>query len=196
MKTRQTAVTPPSISRCARAVLGAILLAALAASCGGGNLPSRGDQTMVFSGQAVFAPALRLHAGPASGGHFLELLVVVEAVEGAYAVAYDLHYPDELLTFDGFREGTFLSERGRIRTRLAVFEASPGVIRVEHTREGDVGPVGKPRTPEAVQVLHFNGHASGTGSFHWSDNRVLDENGGELPDVSWAGGTVTVLGLE
>jgi hypothetical protein len=192
----QSADTPRSHPRGALPTLAALLLALLAGSCGGGNVPTRGDPTMFFSGQPVNAPGVHLRSGLDTSGYFLQLLVVAEGLEGAYSIAYDLHYPEELLTFAGFAGGVFLSENGRVTTRLSVAETSPGVIHVEHTRVGDVGPAPAQDqfVLEPMQLLEWNAHANGTGSFHWSGNRVLDEDGDELPGMSWGTASVTVQG--
>lgn len=192
MDTKQAAGTPRSHTTGAIPTLAATLLVLLASSCGGGTIPTRGDPTMAFSGQPVAAPGVHLRIGLESSGLFLELLVVAEGLEGAYAVSYDLHYPDELFTFDGFREGIFFSENRKFRTRLTVAETSPGVIHVEHTRLGDVGPVRNAGVSQPMQILELNAYAGGSGSFHWSENRAFDEDGNELPGVSWGTATVVV----
>lgn len=171
----------------------ALALAGLGASCGGGNIPTRGDPTLAFGGEPVNAPGVHLRTGLGGSGRLLEILVVAEGLVGAYAVEYDLHYPTEVLSFSGFEEGIFLSERQRFPTRLSVAETSPGVLHVEHRRVGDVGPVREGLVSEPMQILRFTAHTSGTGSFFFTGNRVLDENGDELPGVTWGTGTVQVF---
>jgi hypothetical protein len=192
----QSADTPRSHPRGALPALAALLLAFLAGSCGGGNVPTRGDPTMFFSGQPVNAPGVHLRSGLDTSGYFLQLLVVAEGLEGAYSIAFDLHYPEELLTFAGFEEGIFFSEQRKIRTRMTITEISPGVIHVEHTRLGDFGPVRDAFRSLPMQLLEWNAHANGTGSFHWSGNRVFDENGNELAGVTWGPASLTVQGRE
>jgi len=182
--------------RSLRRPLAALLLALLAGSCGGGNVPTRGDPTMFFSGQPVNAPGVHLRTGLDTSGYFLQLLVVAEGLEGAYAVEYDLHYPDELLTFAGGEESIFFSETGRFDTRMTLAETSPGVLHVEHTRLGDVGPVRDAFDSIPMQILEWNAHTNGTGSFTWSGNRVFDEDGNELPGVTWGTASLTVQGRE
>jgi hypothetical protein len=192
----QSADTPRSHPRGALPTLAALLLALLAGSCGGGNVPTRGDPTMFFSGQPVNAPGVHLRSGLDTSGYFLQLLVVAEGLEGAYSIAYDLHYPEELLTFAAFEEGIFFSEQGKIRTRMTIAETSPGVIHVEHTRLGDFGPVRDAFRSLPMQILEWNAHANGAGSFHWSGNRVFDEDGNELAGVTWGPASLTVQGRE
>ena len=196
MERNHTTGTPRHHPRGALPTLAALLLALLAGSCGGGNVPTRGDPTLFFSGERIEPPGVHLRIGTGTREYFLQLRVAAEGMEGAYAVEYDLHYPEELLTFAGFAEGVFLSERGRVTTRLSVAETSPGVIHVEHTRVGDVGPAPAQDqfVLEPMQLLEWNAHADGTGSFTWSGNRMFDEDGNELPDVTWGTGSLTVQG--
>jgi len=196
MARNQTAGTLRAHPRGALPTLATLLLALLAGSCGGGNVPTRGDPTLIFSGERIAPPGVHLRLGTGSHDQFLQLSVAVEGLEGAYAVEYDLHYPEELLALAGFSEGDYLREGGRVATRLTVVEASPGVIHVEHTRVGDVGPAPaqEPFVLEPTEIIEWNAHANGTGSFTWSGNRVLDEDGAELPGMSWSTGSVTIQG--
>lgn len=166
------------------------------AACGGGGggggggtpPPTQPQPGITFSGSSVAAPAVRLARGAASAGSVLELEVRADGLAGVYGLAFDLTYPSNLLRFDAFAEGSFLSGGGA-QTSLQVAEAGTGRLVVGHTRLGNVAATAGSGT---LLTLRFVAVGPGSGSFSFSANRVFDAAGKEVSGTAWGGGTVQV----
>lgn len=166
-----------------------VLFALALVACVRSSTPTR-QIVLVFTPGAPPPTNVHLQSGPSSGDRFLEVLVIAEDLEplGVFAVAYEFHYPPEIFRFDRFEEYDFFT-RDRAKTRLTVTEVAPGVLAVEHTRAEGSGPVPGPGSGTVMHSLGLTAIASGTGAFTFAGERALDENGGEIPGITWVGGT-------
>lgn len=170
-----------------------VLAVTVALGCGGGGGGGGGGPTapqpgVTFTGSQVQPPAVRLGEDPGSGATVLELVVRAEDLSGVYGVAFDLTYPSDLLRFEASAEGDFLG-RGGAQTTLQVAESPRGRLIVGHSRLGSAAGVGG--SGELV-VLRFTPTGSGSGSFTFSRNQLLDRDGEPIPGASWGGGSVRV----
>jgi hypothetical protein len=132
---------------------------------------------------------VRLARGPGSGSSVLELEVRADALTGVYGLAFDLTYPNGLLRFDGFAEGSFLESDGAQAT-VQTAQTEAGRLVVGASRLGAVGTVSG---TGIVLTIRFTAVGAGTGSFGFSGNRVLDDDASEVGGVSWAAGTVQTI---
>lgn len=184
-------------TRVRAAVLAAALALALSGvGCGGGGgggggtppPPTQPPGSITFNGSAVAAPAVRLVRGAGSTSTVLELEVRADQLDVAYGIAFDLTFPSNLLRFDAFAEGAFLTEGGA-QTSLQVAEPTAGRLVVGHTRLGSVAAAAGSGT---FMRLRFVAVGPGSGSFSFSSNRVFDAAGNEVAGTAWGGGTVQV----
>jgi hypothetical protein len=174
-----------------------LALALSGVGCGGGGgggggggtpPPTQPPASITFNGSSVTAPAVRLVRGAGSTATVLELEVRADQLDVAYGVAFDLTFPSNLLRFDAFAEGSFLSAGGA-QTSLQVAEPTAGRLVVGHTRLGNVAAASGSGT---FMRLRFVAVAPGSGSFSFSANRVFDAAGNGVGGTAWGGGTVQV----
>lgn len=179
--------------RALRWMAAALALAATAACGGGGGGGGGGGPTapqpgITFTASGVSAPAVRLVRGPGSSGSVLEVQVQADGLPAIFGTAFDLSFPANLLRFDGFTEGSFLSQDGAA-TSLQVAENPAGRLVVGYTRLGAVGMQGGSGT---MMTLRFTAIGSGAGSFTFSANQLVDTGANEIRGPSWGGGSVQV----
>ena len=179
------------------AFLAAALAAVLtAAGCGGGGgggggggtPPTQPQPGITFNGSTVTAPAVRLARGAGSSGSVLEVEVRADQLPGIYGLAFDLTFPSNLLRFDAFAEGSFLSGGGT-QTSLQVAEAGAGRLVVGHTRLGDAAATSG---SGLLMTLRFVAVGSGSGSFSFTANELFDAGGNPVGGTAWGGATVQV----
>jgi hypothetical protein len=109
------------------------------------------------------------------------------SVQNLYGIAFDLHYPEGLLTFTDASEGSFLG--GEAPTALHVEEASPGRLVVGLTRLGNfLGANGS----GVLMRFDFSVAADGHGEMRFTDTTAYD-GAGQPKGFNWRGGSVLVL---
>ena len=118
----------------------------------------------------------------------LEVAVRADGLSDVYGAAFDLTYPADVLRFEASAEGGFLGQAGA-QTTLQVAESPRGRLIVGYSRLGAAD--GVDGSGELV-VLRFVATASGSGTFAFSRNQLVDPDGASIPGASWGAGSVQV----
>jgi hypothetical protein len=74
-------------------------------------------------------------------------------------------------------------------TSLQVAESPAGTVVVGYTRLGSAGMIGGSGD---LVVLRFTSAGTGSGSFSFARNQLIDGTGSEIRGPAWGGGTVQV----
>lgn len=166
----------------------AIALTLACGGGGGGGGPTTPPPSIVFqpSGTAG-ANSLALVQG--SGTSATRLFVTLRAtqVTGLFGVAFDLVYPNGVMTFEGATEGSFLDGAA---TSFQFNESASGRLVVGLTRLGAVSGVngsGDLLTLEFAPV-----GPAGVETFAFQSNNAFNATAGQISGVSWIGGSATV----
>jgi len=187
------------VSRGRRA--GALLAAAgaaallLAPACGGGGGGGGPTQPPAPQPGITFTPAGAGGANSITLGRVgqsttrLSLELRATGVADLYGVSFDLGFPNAVLAFDDFDEGTLLGAGGAFDTAVQVVESPPGNLVVGATRLGLVGGAGG---DGVLLTLHFNAIASGGGAIAFDEPQAFDPDGPQN-GVQWLGGNVQVI---
>ena len=170
------------------ALLSVVLLACGGSGDGGGGgspmAPSPGIVFTASGGTASDAIELRQQG---AGGNVLVLEVRAVDVSDLYGLAFDLEFPTNLLRFDGFNDGGWLSAQGAVSTELLVTEVGDSVV-VGLSRLGNVaGRNGS----GLLMTLEFTGTSSGSGSLSFGNDSGFDSDGFEI-GLTFSGGSVRV----
>ena len=167
--------------------MAATALAALALlGCGGGGGGSPTAPTSPVPAAGVrFSPAtapgdVGIALRGAVAGSSLEVEVYAVGVDDLYGLGFELHFPANLLRYDGHDQGVFPS--------LELREAAAGQLLVGATH---LGPVDGLSDGGAVVVVRFTAIANGSGRFDFSGEDAFDSFGDRLT-LEWHGGTVSV----
>lgn len=169
------------------------LLVLGAAACGGGGGggggggPTTPNPGITFTASNVTAPAVRL-VRTAGSGNMIELAVRADQIPPVYGLAFDLSFPSNVLRFDSFADGGLLGAGGA-QTSLQVAENPAGTLVIGYSRLGAVGMTGGSGD---LVILRFTAAGTGSGSFSFSRNRLIDATGSEIRGPSWGGGSVQV----
>ncbi|MEM1249124.1 MAG: cohesin domain-containing protein [Acidobacteriota bacterium] len=169
------------------------LLACGGGGGGGGGTPAPTPPPTGPSSVALEATAptsgIFVQRGGGSGGTRLEVEVRAVEVSGVFGLAFDLVFPANLLSYQGFAEGDFLGADGA-ETSLQVSDTGSGRLIVGATRLGQVGAM----TGSGVVVtLVFQATTIGTGALSFQANEAIGGVGEEVT-LTWSGGTVRVTG--
>lgn len=117
------------------------------------------------------------------------LTVNATGVNDLYGIAFDLSYPQSVLSFQQATEGTVLNAGGGTQTSMQVAEASNGDLVVGLSRLGSVGGFSGSGT---LLTLTFSITAGGSGGIDFSANHAYDSNGAPIDAMQWVGGTLEV----
>lgn len=186
-----------AVSRAARGLALAAVLATLPACGGGGGggspseppqptptatpLPAPGVTVTVTTPDGA---AITLARGARSTASLLVLEVRAQGVTGLYGAAFDLQYPGALLDYQARVAGSFLGASASVQ----VFESAPGTLVVGVSRLGNLPGV----DGSGVLVeLELTPLAPGSGPIGFARNAAFGADGGEIP-MGWASGTVSV----
>jgi hypothetical protein len=174
----------------------AVLLLLVSAACGGGGGGGGGGGTpppptvnegFTLTPSSAGAPAVVLAEGSGTTTSVLDLEIQAQGMTDLYGVAFDLTYPQNLMDFEAFSEGDFLSSGG-LDTVLRVFESEPGRIVVGVTRLG--AQPGQAGSGELL-TLRFRATTPGSGSFRF-ENAEAFRSGGNALGANFADATVQV----
>lgn len=173
----------------------ALLAAALAAlACGGGGggggptqppLPSPGITFTPSSGGGG-ANSLGLAQGAGTTANTLVLELRANQVTDLYGVAFDLAYPEGLLTFSRFTEGPFLASAGDDTTVQVSGQTGSLVVGLSQ-----LGMTAGVDGSGLLLTFEFTANGAGNGSFTFSDNQAFFPSGAPQA-VAWQAGTVVV----
>jgi hypothetical protein len=163
------------------------------AACGGGGGGGGGGPTApppVNKG-IVFTPGggatgITLSQGASADVNILNLEVRANSVTDLYGLAFNLKFPNTVLRYVGATQGPLLT--GGSLQAAAGSGATAGTVIVGLSKLG--------ATPGAsgsgvLLTLQFQGTATGTGAFSFSNNTAIDSSAQPL-SFSWSAGTVTV----
>ncbi len=180
--------------RCGLLVALCAALLVLATACGGGGGGGGGGGPVSPPSGISFtasggATSNGLVLTPAAGSTPTQLRLDLRAQEvvSLYGVAFDLVYPNQILSFNVVSEGAFLAGTS---TSLQVEESSPGRLVIGLSRLGDApGASGT----GVVLTLEFASRATaGTGSLTFERNAAFGPTGAAISGVAWGGGSVSV----
>lgn len=173
----------------------AFLLVAALVACGGGGGGGGGGPTQPQPG-VTFSPSstagsnsIALSGAGDTNATTFTLSVDANQVTDLYGVAFDLSYPQSVLSFQQATEGTVLNAGGGTQTSLQVAEASNGDLLVGLSRLGSVSGLTGSGT---LLTLKFTITAGGSGNIDFSANHAYDSNGSPISGMQWVGGTLQV----
>lgn len=125
----------------------------------------------------------------------LRLAVDMNAISNgpAHGVFFDLVFRDEVLSYNGFLNGSVLETAGSPVYQVALDPQDPGRLIVGVSLLGDASVE---NADGVLLLIRFKALRSGTSSVSFENAKIMTvENGGTIPvtGVSWYGGYATVI---
>lgn len=116
------------------------------------------------------------------GSDTLELEIYATDISDLQAITVAVVYPNDLLRFDGYREGSFLSPSFPVTATFfnSVLITQPRVLPAGVSGSGTIG------------VLSFTAIADGSDRIDFGDPQAIDSASMEIDGVDWIGGDVEV----
>jgi len=172
----------------------ACILVATLAACGGGGGggggPTQPQPGVTFSPSSTAgANSVALSGAGDTTATTFTLTVNASQVTDLYGVAFELSYPQSVLSFQQASEGTVLNAGGGTQTSLQVTEATNGDLVVGLSRLGSVGGFTGSGT---LLTLKFSISNPGSGAISFSANQAYDSAGSPISGLQWVGGTLQV----
>ena len=171
-----------------------VLLTLTLTACGGGGSsspppPPPGSVTATFTAAAPPAGAGITLTGPAGAQqNTITLDVNAQSLPGGtYAVAFDVDFDSNLLSFAGFANGTFFEQAGPVSYQVTTAPGNSGKVIAGISLQGQPGGVaGGGR----IVSLRFNvQNNTGTTALAFSGNTVLSLSAQPVA-ATWAAGSV------
>jgi len=179
-----------------------LLIILLATACGGGGeddapgfITDNGPGSNLVAGFDAADPApdslsVTLQEGTTTG-NIVTIDAVVTDTNDVYGASFDLRYDPARATFQGSSAGNLLEDGGRHTPVYQVGEPTRGHVVVGASRQGDVGTVNAVGERTLIR-LTFSVTAAGSSAVGVENGSLFDGQTPplDLPDMSWAGGTL------
>jgi len=160
-------------------------------ACGGGGggggptEPQPPQAGIVVTPASAPATGVSIASGAATTRSTLILEIRASSVNDLYGLAFDLHYPSNLLQLVQASSGAFLGN--------ATLQSAPGTgTGVLIVGLSKLGAVSGTNGSGVLMTLEFRAIATGTGAFSFDKNSAVSSTGQTITNFGWSAGTVQV----